>query len=76
MIILCLFDYSFLNKNYGIDKSINITDWLNKPDLLPIDDNYDKLLKGFLETPGRIAQASYNFYVIFPHFTILKIIIV
>lgn len=35
-----------------------------KPDLLPKKNNYDELLRGFLETPGRIPQPSYNFYVI------------
>lgn len=54
-----------MNKKYGIENSINVTDWLNKPNLLPVDDNFDKLIKGFLETPGRVAQPSYNFYVIF-----------
>lgn len=53
-----------MNNNYTIDFSVNVTDWLKKPDLLPIDNNFDKLLKGFLETAGRVPQHSYNFYVI------------
>lgn len=55
---------SFMNKDYKIENSVNVTDWMLKPDLLPLDDNFDKLLKGFLETAGRVAQPSYNFYVI------------
>jgi len=42
-----------------------ITDWMSNPDMLPINNNFDKLLKGFLETAGRAPQSSYNFYVIF-----------
>lgn len=53
-----------MNKDYKTVQSINITDWLKKPDLLPVDDNFDKLLRGFLETPGRVTQPSYNFFVI------------
>lgn len=43
---------------------MTITDWMSDPHLLPIDNNFDKLLKGFLETAGRIPQPSYNFFVI------------
>lgn len=53
-----------MNNDYEIDFSINVTDWMKKPDLLPLDDNFNKLLKGFLETPGRVPQPSYNFFVI------------
>lgn len=53
-----------MDKNYKIVDSIAITDWLTKPNLLPLDNNFDELLKGLLETPGRISQPSYNFYVI------------
>lgn len=41
-----------------------ITDWMSDPYLLPIGNNFDKLLKGFLETAGRVAQPSFNFFVI------------
>lgn len=40
-----------------------ITDWMSDPKLLPIDDNFSKLIKGFLETAGRVSQPSYNFFV-------------
>lgn len=62
-----------MNKDYKIVQSINITDWVKKPNLLPIDNNFDMLLKGFLETPGRVTQPSYNFFVILS-FIILLII--
>lgn len=52
-----------MDNDYHTVFSVNITDWLNKPDLLPIRHNFDLLLKGFLETPGRVAQPSYNFQV-------------
>lgn len=53
-----------MDKDYKIEDSIIITDWLAKSNLLPIKNNFDKLVKGLLETPGRIPQPSYNFYVI------------
>lgn len=53
-----------MNKDYEIVKSINITDFMPTPDMLPVDDNFDQLFKGLLETPGRISQPSYNFFVI------------
>jgi hypothetical protein len=53
-----------MNNDYKIESSENITDWMLRPVLLPVKDNFDKLLKGFLETPGRMVQPSYNFYVI------------
>jgi len=52
-----------MNKNYKIENSVKITDWMVNPSLLPIDNNFDKLLKGLIETPGRMVQPSYNFYV-------------
>lgn len=33
---------------------------MNKPDLLPMGENVDWLLRGLVETPGREYQASYN----------------
>ncbi|XP_001944613.1 peroxidase [Acyrthosiphon pisum] len=56
-------EFNFVNKDYKIDNSIKITDWMVKADLIPLGDNFDKLLKGFIETPGRMAQPSYNFYI-------------
>ncbi|VVC27283.1 Haem peroxidase,Haem peroxidase, animal type [Cinara cedri] len=55
--------FNFMSNEYNIDYSINITDWMANPDLLPIGNNFDKLFKGFLETPGRITQPSYNFFI-------------
>jgi len=52
-----------MNNNYEIEKWVRIIDWMLVSDPLPIDNNFDKLLKGFIETPGRIVQPSYNFYV-------------
>lgn len=53
-----------MNDDYEIVNAINITDWMNYPDMLPIDGIFDKFFKGLLETPGRLAQPSYNFFVI------------
>lgn len=53
-----------MDNNYKIVNSMSINDWLTKPNLLSLDNNFDKLLRGLLETPGRIPQPSYNFYVI------------
>lgn len=52
-----------MNKDYKIENMVKITDWMVNSELLPIDDNFEKLLKGFIETPGRMVQPSYNFYV-------------
>lgn len=57
------YDISFMNKDYKIENSVMITDWILNADLMPLDNNFDKLLKGFIETPGRMVQPSYNFYV-------------
>ncbi|XP_050437286.1 peroxidase-like [Adelges cooleyi] len=56
-------EFKLINENYTHEEPIVITDWMGKPDLLPIGNNYDKLLRGFLETPGRVAQPSYNFFI-------------
>jgi len=52
-----------MNKDYKIENSVIITNWILNADLIPLDNNFDKLLKGFIETPGRMVQPSYNFYV-------------
>lgn len=52
-----------MNKDYKIENTVKITDWMLNSELLPADDNFDKLLKGLIETPGRKVQPSYNFYV-------------
>lgn len=52
-----------MNKDYKIENRVIITDWMLRSDILPADDNFDKLLKGLIETPGRMVQPSYNFYV-------------
>jgi hypothetical protein len=53
-----------MNEDYKTEFSINVTDYLENPKLIPMNNNFDKLIKGFLETPGRPVQPSYNFYVI------------
>jgi len=65
-----------MNKDYKIENSIKITDWMLKSDLIPLGDNFDKLLKGFIETPGRMVQPSFNFYVIIPYNIIMYIDII
>lgn len=66
MIDLTFLRFSFMNNDYKIESSENITDWMLRPALLPVKDNFDQLLKGFIETPGRMVQPSYNFHVILP----------
>ncbi|KAL4142196.1 hypothetical protein QTP88_004702 [Uroleucon formosanum] len=55
--------FNFMNEDYKIEYSVNVTDWMRESNLLPIENNFDKLLKGFLETPGRLLQPSYNFFI-------------
>ncbi|XP_025194619.1 peroxidase-like [Melanaphis sacchari] len=55
--------FNFMNKDYKTEFSVNITDWMRQSNLIPIKNNFDKLLKGFLETPGRIIQPSYNYFI-------------
>jgi len=50
---------------YKIAFQVNLTDWMNKPDLLPMGQNINWLMRGFVETPGRKYQASYNSLVRF-----------
>lgn len=53
-----------MNEDYEVEYSVNVTDWMRESNLLPVENNFDRLLKGFLETPGRLVQPSYNFFVI------------
>lgn len=48
--------------NYSVVGDVEPSSTLAKPDLLI--GNVDNLLRGFLETPGRAAQPSYNGLVI------------
>lgn len=56
-----------MNKNYETEFSVNVTDWTANPVLIPQGNNFDELIKGFVETPGRPVQPSYNFFVISSH---------
>lgn len=47
-----------MNANYSIIDEVEPSKVLLKPDLLV--GNFDYLLRGFLETPGRAVQPSYN----------------
>ncbi|XP_015373366.1 PREDICTED: peroxidase-like [Diuraphis noxia] len=51
---------NFIDKNYFNCSPVLLTDWMNKPDLLPLPNNFDNLLRGFQETPTREEQPSYN----------------
>jgi hypothetical protein len=51
---------SFIDKMYKIPFQVNLTDWMNRPDLLYMGQNVDWLVRGLLETPSREYQASYN----------------
>lgn len=60
---------------YQIALQVNLTDWMDRPDLLPIGQNVDWLARGLLETPGREYQSSYNplvrFFKIYFYISIL-----
>ncbi|XP_025417048.1 peroxidase-like [Sipha flava] len=51
---------NFIDKMYKIPFQVNLTDWMNRPDLLYMGQNVDWLVRGLLETPSREYQASYN----------------
>ncbi|XP_022166792.1 peroxidase-like isoform X2 [Myzus persicae] len=48
------------NKMYKAAFRVNLTDWMDRPDLLPMGKNVDWLIRGLVETTGREYQASYN----------------
>jgi len=45
---------------YKVAFQVNLTDWMDRPDLLPMGKNVDWLTRGLVETPGREYQPSYN----------------
>lgn len=47
--------------------SVEITKTMNKPDLLPEEDNFDRFINGFLNQPARAEQPSYNPLVFIHH---------
>lgn len=49
---------SLIAANYSTIDQIEPSRILLKPDLLV--GNFDNMLRGFLETPGRLPQPSYN----------------
>lgn len=49
---------SFMSANYSIVDEVEPSRILLQPDLLI--GNFDNMLRGFLETPGRAVQPSYN----------------
>lgn len=49
---------SLISANYSIIDEIEPSKILLQPDLLI--GNFDNMLRGFLETPGRAVQPSYN----------------
>ncbi|XP_025201922.1 peroxidase-like [Melanaphis sacchari] len=51
---------NFIDKMYKVAFQVNLTDWMDRPDLLPMGKNVDWLTRGFVETPGREYQPSYN----------------
>lgn len=50
--------YSLIAANYSTVDQVEPSRILLKPDLLV--GNFDNMLRGFLETPGRLTQPSYN----------------
>lgn len=57
---------SFIDEQHFSFHRVLLTDWMNKPDLLPLPNNFDGLLRGFQETPTREEQPSYNYLVYLP----------
>jgi len=49
---------SLMSANYSIIDEVEPSRVLLQPDLLI--GNFDNMLRGFLETPGRAIQPSYN----------------
>ncbi|VVC28478.1 Haem peroxidase,Haem peroxidase, animal type [Cinara cedri] len=46
--------------NLKDDRQVLLTDWMNKPELLPISDNFDGFLYGFVNQNTRAEQPSFN----------------
>lgn len=51
---------SFIDKMYKIAFRVNLTDWMDRPDLIPMGQNVNWLTRGLVETPGREYQSSYD----------------
>lgn len=45
---------------YKVAFQVNLTDWMDRPDLLTMGKNVDWLIRGLVETTGREYQSSYN----------------
>ncbi|XP_060870516.1 peroxidase-like [Metopolophium dirhodum] len=54
---------NFIGKYHFNIHPVLLTDWMNKPDLLPLPNNFDSLLRGFQEMPTREEQPSYNVWI-------------
>lgn len=52
--------FSLIDENHYDFSHVLLTDWMDKPDILPMSNSFDRLLRGFQETPTRIDQPSYN----------------
>ncbi|XP_001946575.2 peroxidase [Acyrthosiphon pisum] len=52
--------HRFIDSNFTTVQVVNVTDWMNCPYLLQQGSNYDHLLRGLLNTEGRLSQPSYN----------------
>lgn len=53
-----------MNENYNIMSSVRLNEWMSKPDALVKRSNFDDLLRGMTQTPGRAPKPSYNFLVL------------
>ncbi|XP_060842044.1 peroxidase-like [Rhopalosiphum padi] len=54
---------NMIDENHFNFHRVLLTDWMNIPDLLPLPNNFDGLLRGFQETPTREEQPSYNTWI-------------
>ncbi|XP_050547915.1 peroxidase-like, partial [Daktulosphaira vitifoliae] len=52
--------FNLISKNMHNVQHAVITEWLDKPDLLPYNDNYDNMIRGLMESSTRQEQPSYN----------------
>lgn len=60
---LCFLN-SFVDEHYNLLKSVKLNEWMSIPDPLVKGSNFNNLLRGMAQTPGRAPRPSYNFLVI------------
>ncbi|VVC25641.1 Haem peroxidase,Haem peroxidase, animal type [Cinara cedri] len=53
--------YNLVDENYKTTSSIKLHEWISNPDILVERSNFDDILRGMAQTPGRAPSPSYNF---------------